>query len=58
MMVLMVCLWLFIGGGAFAFFTTFTDLDLCIRRTCFWVMLALWFFGVALAGSVVWRSIA
>lgn len=56
MTVLMVCLCLFCGGGAFAFFTTFGDLDLSVRRSCFWVALALWFLGVALAGSVVWRA--
>lgn len=57
MTVLITCICLFVGGGAFAFFTTFDDLDLSIRRACFWVMLALWFFGVALAGSVVWRAV-
>jgi hypothetical protein len=57
MTVLVTCICLFVGGGAFAFVAGCHDIDLSIRRTGFWVMLSLWFFGGALAGSVVWRAV-
>lgn len=57
MTALMTCICLFVGGGAFAFVAGCDEIDLSIRRTGFYVMVSLWFFGVALAGSVVWRAV-